>query len=207
MEKTKRCCNPMCDKVLPLSQFGRRNGTADGLRYDCKKCNCNRAKEYSRTKWGLIGKIYRSQIRSSKHRGHPLPTYSNKELFDWVFSQRCSHEIFDTWRASGYDMELILSCDRLNDNESYTLSNLRVVTWAENRQKAYSDRKNGISNIVSKAVIGTHRVTGDKVVFHSQAEASRKTTALQSCISDCCLGIHGYAGDYYWEFNEGGTDG
>jgi hypothetical protein len=90
------------------------------------------------------------------------------------------------------------------------------MPWGENKKKYHNDEKNGINNKKSKAVIGIHKLTGEKVEFYSISEAERKIGVNQQNISACCLklkvkeggrkdGTQGYyirqsAGGYTWNF-------
>ena len=42
---TKKTC-PVCERGLPLSDFGQRGRTKDGLTSACKKCETERQKKY-----------------------------------------------------------------------------------------------------------------------------------------------------------------
>jgi ribosomal protein S20 len=77
------------------------------------------------------------------------------------------------------------------------------MTWEENRIKAVNDRINGINNKVATPVKGVHKITGQKVEFHSAREASRSLKIGQSHISKCCKGVIHYnsAGGYTWQYN------
>ena len=131
-----------------------------------------------------------------------MPTYTKQELFDWCFSQKLFHELYDNWKASGYDMKLKPSCDRTDDYQGYSLSRLQLMTWDENLMKSRRDRKNGINNKVNKTVVGVHKKTGEEIEIYSQHEAARQTGIHQSAISACCLGKVKSAGGYYWKFKE-----
>jgi DNA repair exonuclease SbcCD ATPase subunit len=46
MDKTKRCS--ACDEVKSTDEFGSYPKAKDGLYYQCKKCACDKVKEYQR---------------------------------------------------------------------------------------------------------------------------------------------------------------
>ena len=83
----------------------------------------------------------------------------------------------------------------------HSLDRLQLVTWYKNAEKAASDRRNGINNKHSKAVIGINKTTGKEFEFHSTREAERKTGTCHSDISKCCHGNKKSAGGYFWNFN------
>lgn len=157
---------------------------------------------YRHTKDGLIAKIYSSQKVSSMRKGYDPPYYTKQELTDWLFSQSEFHELYDVWAVSGYKTDLSPSCDRPDDYEPYTLDNLQLMTWVENNKKSHLDRKNGINNKGSVAVVGILAIRGKEMVFHSIAEAGRQTGIDVSSISKCCRGRLNMAGGYEWRYKD-----
>jgi len=164
--------------------------------------NIEAVRRYQKTKKGLVTRIYADQRSGSKQRGHYMPAYSKQELKDWLFKQPKFHELYDDWRESNYDTLLSPSCDRLDDYKGYSLKRLQLMTWGENKRKGESDKKNGINNKNSKAVISTHKITGVEMEFYSTSKAERETKISHSHISAVCKGKRKTAGGYYWEFAE-----
>ena len=104
------------------------------------------------------------------------------------------------WLALGCQTEMIPSLDRIDDYKPYTLDNIQVVTWIKNRSKSNSDRKNGVNNKNSKAVIQTAK-DGEFITEHySIRQASRDTKINQSDISQCCLGKLNSSGGFCWKY-------
>lgn len=160
-------------------------------------------KEFRRSKAGLVAKILFSQRRSSKRRNHPMPDYSREELQAWLFGRPNFDELYQNWVNSGFDKIETPSCDRINDYKPYTLDNIQLTTWAVNNARAYSDRKNGINNKVSKAVM---QLTREGIVIaehHSAMQAARVSGIRQSGISLCCRGDRPTAGGFVWCFANG----
>jgi hypothetical protein len=199
--KTKQCSK--CGEIKPVSEFNAQPANNDGLQTYCKICDRKKHVEYHRTKGGLIAQIYGSQKYRSKRRGHALPTYTKQELTEWLYSQKLFHELFDNWKASGYDTMLVPSVDRKDDSIGYSLGNIQLMTWRENNNKGYSDRKNGINNKASKAVIQFSKEGEFIAEYYSGKEAFRQTGIRQGSISSCCLGISKTSGGYIWKFKEG----
>lgn len=98
-----------------------------------------KAKEYRRTKNGLIIKIYNSQLRSSKKRNHEKPKYTLEELKKWFYKQHNFDELYINWVNSNYDKKLTPSCDRINNYKGYSFDNIRLVTWYENKNELNKD--------------------------------------------------------------------
>ena len=148
---TKICTR--CHEVRSLSEFYKLETGKNGLHPECKKCDAERKVLYSRTKRGLISRIYNNQRRGSESRGHPYSSYTRIELEKWLFSQPKFHELYDNWVKSGYKKKFSPSCDRLNDYEFYSLNNIQLLTWEEHIKKSHSDQINGVNNKQSKAVL------------------------------------------------------
>ena len=196
----KRCIK--CGEIKPLSSFYKDKGKKDGYMNICKSCASEYSERYYKTKKGVVTAIYRDQRSSSKKRKHPMPNYSNKELREWLFSQKRFHELYDTWEASGYINDLRPSCDRIDDYQPYTLDNLRIVTWRDNMYRHYEDVKNGLNNKRSKAVL-QFTLDGEFVAeYYSQAEAGRRVKINPKHISSVCIGKRKTTGGFIWKFKD-----
>ena len=100
-----------------------------------------------RKKPGVISAIYSGQKRSSKHRKHPIPTYTKLELEQWISNQQDKFdELYDAWVLSGYEKGMKPSIDRLNDYKGYSLDNIQLMKWDDNRKKYNSDKTSGVNN-------------------------------------------------------------
>ena len=163
-------------------------------------CRMN-LKEYRKTKKGILQRIYSNQRRNSRARNYQYPNYTLDELREWCFNQKKFHVLHNIWRKSEYNRWFAPSCDRIDDYKPYTLDNLQLMTWKENADKGHVDRKNGVNNKGSKAVIQLTK-TRQKFVagYNSMREASRYTGVSQSHISRCCSGSRKSAGGFKWEY-------
>lgn len=197
---TKKCS--ICGEIKLFSEFCKHKGHKYSLSSQCRVCKSEIKRTFYRTKCGLISSIHTRQKAKSRQRGHSLPSYTKQELENWCFSQKLFHELFKKWTENNYEALYVPSVDRINDYLPYTIDNIQLMTWNENNSKAYLDRKNGINNKVSKAVIGTNKITGEETEFCSACYAGRKLKISQSTISACCIGKLHYnsAGAYTWRF-------
>lgn len=192
--------------------------TADVVRRDQKRCKpCSRikyddpkeckriaAEKYRKTKKGLVSNMYKHQKHSAKERAMQAPTYVNKDLLDWCLSQELFHTLYDTWVASGYAKDKIPSIDRKDDTVSYTMENIQLMTWLENKTKNEQQIKRGEKPHLVKAVC-QYTKTGEFVKeFFSIREAERSTGIGTSNISNVCNGRYGYktAGGFIWKWKE-----
>jgi len=199
MKTTKKCNS--CNKIKKISDFNRHKVSIDGFKTNCRKCTIKKAKKYRRSKRGLITRLYNSQKASSKRRGYSLPSYTREELYDWMISAKKFHELFDDWIKNNYNVEYAPSVDRLDSYNPYTMGNIRITTWKENRDQYYSDVKCGIDNRKSRAVL---QFSKDNVFineFHSVIEASRRTNVSDANIGIVCSkGRLKTAGGFKWKW-------
>ncbi len=179
------CCNQIKEK----SEFQKN---LKGLRSHCKKCRSINAKEYKKTKFGLILRIYNTQKRNSKKRGHPLPSYTKEELYDWIMAQKLFHHIYNLWKVSDYNKLLIPSVDRINDKKPYDFNNIQLMTWEENNKKGWVSRRR---KVIQYSL-------DDKPIaeYESLTEAAICVGVEVSLISSCCSKKTKTAHKFKWEY-------
>ncbi len=193
----KKCIK--CKKELSESSFYPRKGKYSNSH--CKKCQSSLATERSRTLKGLPSRIHSRQKASSKIRGHKSPVYTVAELCEWMLSQPIYYELHAEWVESGYDKKKTPSIDRLDDYKGYSFDNIRIMTWEGNLKKGHDDRKNGINNKQSIAVL-QYSLDGTFIKeFHSVREAERHTSVNAGNISSCTRGNRKLAGGFIWKSN------
>ena len=151
-----------CGVEKQLSEFSKDRGSKDGLYYICKECDSERVKEYIRTLDGYFTKVYGGQRKSSKKRGHEMPTYTKEELREWVmeFHRAKFFELWHNFILSDYKKNLAPSFDRIDDSKGYSLDNLQLMSWFVNDQKGHSDAK--FKRIQSNNTSGVRGVSWDK---------------------------------------------
>jgi hypothetical protein len=183
----KRCINTECTVLPELQEFHSNSSSKDGYRSECKVCVRAKVNARHHTKKGLVTTIYTNQGKSSVKRGHPAPTYTGKELYEWMDNQEVFHNLFTSWVDNGFEKDLTPSCDRLIDEEGYSLDNLRVVTWRDNYMKCNSDRIAGISTS-GKVCMAVDQYANGLLInsFVSLREASRETGIERLLITKVC---------------------
>jgi len=158
-------------------------------------------RNWLRTKIGLSYRMYAHQKENSKRRGHELPLYSLVEFRKWLFSQNNFEYLYNNWKNNDYEKMMSPSVDRINDYKGYSLENISLTTWNENKKRSHEDSKNGINNKNNKSVYMIDLNMNKKMKFHSVMDAHRNTGVDRSHISACCNGRRQSAGGYYWEFS------
>lgn len=138
MKKCKDCKIEKCESMF----YGVQN--------ECKECTKARVARnakivgdaYDSTEKGVVRVIYKTQKRHNKLRGHGEMPYSKQDLSSWLYDNGFK-EIYDKWIDSGKRKELKPSVDRIDDFKGYSLENIKLGTWLENRKHQYDDILNG----------------------------------------------------------------
>ncbi len=201
MSDKKQCSK--CNMLKTLDLFTKDKSKKCGYRPSCKECTYQDNLNYRHTKKGLVSSIFQHQKHSSKKRKNIPPTYSQDDLKEWLFSQPLFHILYDNWKRLDYQKEYTPSVDRLNDYVGYSISNIQLMTWGENKTKSHNDVKNGKNNKYNRAVVqidkNSHNIIRE---YYSISEASRMTDIKISAISGVCKNKKHYlsAGGFLWEF-------
>lgn len=165
--------------------------------------NSERVKLYNRTKDGLVTKIFSSQNNNSKRRGHKPPTYTKQELKDWLFSQPLFHKLYDNWKRLDYQKEYKPSVDRKNDFVGYTIDNIQLMTWGENKKKQNKDIFNNKSTSGKAKCkrVKQYSIDGKFITeYHSISKAERETEIANNSIVLACKGKRETAGGFKWKY-------
>lgn len=163
-------------------------------------------KTYRHSYKGHVKTIYKHQIRNCISRKHPLPTYTEQELYDWYIAKEEHLTLHEAWKNSNYHIQLTPSVDRLDNSLSYTLENIELVTWSENKARAYKQLRTGVLlnptlfNNGHRAIV-KYSLDGVRLCeYFSIAEACRATGIDHRGISDACKGkrvvFHGFRWAY-----------
>lgn len=200
MIQEKKCS--VCLESKPFNEYYKDITHKDGVQSGCKICFNKKIQTKARTKEGLISKIYYGQRHNSRVRGHNPPDYTRKELKEWLLNQQLYHELYYNWKASNYNVNLVPSCDRMDNSRGYSLNRLQLVTWAENKQNGHNDMRNGKllhGNKPQKPVVQFDLDGNFIAKYHSMIDAKRQTGIDNGHISKVCLGERKTAGKFKWK--------
>lgn len=136
-----------CKDFKELGEFYLHKLMKDGRLNKCKDCTKNDVRknktDYSKTEKGVIRVIYKTQRSNSKKRGMDMPNYTKDELKIWLYNNDFVN-LFKNWVDSGYKKDHKPSVDRVDNFKSYTLKNIRLGTWYDNRIHQQNDVINGL---------------------------------------------------------------
>ena len=140
----KKC--KRCTMVKTIENFTRNRANFDGRDNRCKSCDLDLRHDVD----VMIRRTYGKQLASSRSRGHPKPTYSLKELRQWMKDQDNFNLLYERWKKSGWNSFSRPSVDRIDSKQPYSFTNIQLVTWLENMNNNYNDT--GIAfNILNKS--------------------------------------------------------
>jgi len=161
--------------------------------------------KYFKKPKGLVKKIYHHIRRNAKHRNHTEPDFTYQELFIWITSQNNFKSIYEVWQNNDYHKNYTPSVDRLDNNLSYTLKNIQLTSWNQNKKNADMDTRN--KKIYNSMLLnGGHRsviqIDLDLNIVNeyiSLAEASRQNKGfLHQGISDCLNNKRTLYKGFFW---------
>lgn len=198
--QSKECTK--CNVTKPLDLYGNCKTTKDGKQSWCKTCTKESTRLRNNTKEGMLKRIYRSQVSSSKKRGFPAPAYTQQELVSLFINSVEFNTQYVEWQISGHSTKQKPSIDRKDDNGYYTLDNIQLMSWENNHSKGTNDIVEGRNTKTSKAVLQYSKNGALLAEYHSCREAARVTGTNVTTISICALGKQKTAGGFKWKFKE-----
>ncbi|CAH9012922.1 putative NUMOD1 domain-containing DNA-binding protein [Vibrio phage 249E41-1] len=152
---------------------------------------------YDFTYKGVIRVLYKTQKRHQKLRGHGDMPYTKDELKDWLESNGFK-ELFESWEKSGHPSELKPSVDRLDDFKGYSLDNIRLVTWKENRDHQASDIISGKGTAGARCK-GIRKLDKDGHVIKIYVSYQEVRREEGYCVHYAIKAKGGYCNGFYWE--------
>ena len=197
----KQCST--CKLAKPVSEF-RKHGNKPS--YQCKLC-CKLApskvawslERFKSTKWDSIRQrtVNSGSAGKSSGWGKYLLKGVRLEMTRAEFRAWCDEQ--STQIAALVSLGEIPSVDRIRSGGHYSKDNIRVISYRENTDLG---RRAGVL-LVQRAVVGTHTVTGERLVFPSLAEAER-AGFQRGNLCRCAQKAYGYRThrSYRWEYAE-----
>lgn len=139
--------------------------------------NSNYFTEYKRTRRGFVAVCYNRHVQRSRVKGWERPTYTLEELRNWSDNNAIFDDLFNSWVESDYNKLLVPSYDRINPRLPYCLTNLQLMTWAENNEKGKLERSKAKGRKLNKknVIKGTNLETLEVTEFRTYREAERIT--------------------------------
>jgi len=189
----------ICNEYKELTAFSLQKSNADGYSHRCKACVAAASKRYYKTLHGVMVHMLNSEKNAAKERNHVQPVYTKEEFFSWLYSQGIE-QYYLTWKNAGYKKDIRPSVDRIDSTKPYTMDNIRLVTWAENNNAAYNERKT--CHRITRQCKSVNQIKNGNVIasFKSIAMAARETGVQRANINATCTGRASQAGGYFWAY-------
>ena len=127
-------------------------------------------------------------IPNSVKRGHKPPDFTEQELLDWVISKPNFGKLWSDYVASGYNRMKVPSLDRIDESVGYTFSNLELVTWEINANRAWNKRMKPVAAYTLKGKLINS--------YESTTLASQNLGVPLYDITNTIKGKQKYAHDY-----------
>ena len=212
----KKCFK--CGTVKLLSEFYKHKGMTDNHLNKCKECtktdsrandknNARNEGSYDKTEKGVIRVIYKTQKSNSKRRGHTPPSYTKDELKEFMYANGYKN-LYGKWVDSNYEKMRKPSIDRLDDYKHYSLDNIQLTTWGENKNKQTEDIYLGRSTSGEKCKPVLCFFNGERIAEYVSYSAAKRVVgyslvrALKSHRKDRTNGFVWYYKEDYDKLKE-----
>lgn len=193
----KQCSS--CKKQLTLNNFNKEKATKDGLSHKCRLCKKEYKEIYKCSLKGVLVLMYHNQIVDSKKRKMSPPTYTQKEFISKFINDLHYNQLHIYWLTTKEKNDKP-SVDRLNDNISYTLNNIQMVTHKINQDKQNTKVKMGINkNSTNKRITQLTIENVEIASFVSLHAAGEETKVAWQNISKVIRGLRKTAGGFKWK--------
>jgi hypothetical protein len=104
--------------------------------------NAEAVRLWTKTKTGRISVMYTSVCRRIKTH----PSYKNRKLLftrkefkEFALRNDSLDKIYESWKASGFQLRLCPSLDRINNDGDYALNNIQFLPFGENVAKSHAE--------------------------------------------------------------------
>jgi len=133
-----------------MDSYYKEKRAPDGLMAVCRLCHNARMRvynktykpkrkhDYSKTPGYIICKMYHHAIeRTKRQRSYfgRVVGFSLQEFKEFVARDDVFENLFEAWRASGWDKRFSPSLDRIDNSQGYTLDNIQLMTKSANCRK------------------------------------------------------------------------
>lgn len=192
----------VCQKSKPISEFKKHKRSKNGHVNTCLSCHRESMVEYYKTPQGLVTRILANQRKICQIRKHPAPSYTKKQLSQYLLNNLMFMTLFHYWKESGFKKELAPSLDRIDESKSYSFENIQIVTWQENFERSvwFAKTGQGSKGKQCKPVL-QFTMNGEFVKEYISARAAQRETGILG-IPHSLKGRHTHAGHFVWKFKE-----
>lgn len=175
-----------CGKDKAYTEYTRKKSCKDGYEIRCKVCRTIKYNKSSVDK--VVKRIYNTQLLNSAKRNHPMPSYTELELLDWVSNHPEWPSLYSNWKSNNYAKDSKPSVDRIDLNRPYSINNIQLTTWKVNQQNHADDAYSGHETARLKAVKAYNKDGTLYKEYYSIAQAMRDINGAHWGISSVANG-------------------
>lgn len=151
---------------------------------------------FKKTPKGVLTNTYHRHKQRQRDKGRGKLDYSLKEFHNIFLNNIYFLKLFEDWKNSNFNKMLYPSFDRINPLKGYSLDNLQLMTWAQNRNKGYKEQI-----LVNSSPVVQYDLNNKQIkAFNSIKEAAKQTKCFSTNISKCCTGERKTCGGFKWTY-------
>ena len=160
----------------------------------CKLCAADRAKLYEKTPSGFLMRTYRNMknrttgvLKKKAHLYKGLDLCDKKEFYEWSLRDGSNFlKLLDEYEASGYEMTVAPSIDRIIPSKGYVLSNLRWVVFSENSSYTSNNSDQSLPSgiYLSKGTYRVKKTINGKDIYKNCGDLLSSCNLLKTLLED-----------------------
>ena len=128
---------------------------------------------------------------NSRNRNHPDMSFTKKEFIQWFKSQNNYAILWNNYLNSGGSKELKPTVDRIDDRLGYSLGNMQLLTWADNRAKQVIRQGKPITQL---------SLSGKLINRYASRGQAARSTGIRTGNIFRALNDGSTAGGFRWEY-------
>ncbi len=169
-----------------------------------KAFNGQYTKEYYRSKEGVVRMAYGNMRSHSTRKGFKAPDFLFNDLLAFALKRAIFHELYALWSID-YDIELKPSFDNLAPGTPYSLDNLEIVTFNENKRRG-GNKEYKPKQFMASKVVYQFTLEGTFIKGHlGLLTAADAVGASKSAIANCVTGKSKSSFGFIWTYTKPGV--
>ncbi len=150
--------------------------------------------KYRLTAKGVLTNLYSKMKERAKNKNIESPDFTLVEFQNLFLGNKIFIRLYKEWVKNNYNKVYKPSVDRINRKYGYTLNNIHIISWRDNRFKQSMERRSRKGKVL--------QILNNKIikVWSSQREAYKKLNLSQSMLSGALTGKYKQAYGYTWKY-------